>query len=163
MTLKMVTPEFVLLHPTLLNPAPPTIVIAEIPGYIEDASVLIEGYLETAYPDPPEDDTASDPTVNPVPQPARIVCRRMVARALSTPEIDPRFDSYASAMGPLSHTKHVGQDVMGGGVWLTRQDKLILDGIPGTDSAVHMAMYDLPERNRGSVCGLRSLGVVGHP
>lgn len=163
MTLKMVTKEFVLLHPTLTTPSPPTTEANKIPGYIEDASVLIEGYLETAFPDPPEDATAEDPSVNPVPQPARIVCRRMVARALTSPAIDSRFDSYASTMGPLSHTKHVGADVMGGGVWLTKQDKMILDGIPGTDSAVHVAMFELEPHNRGTICGLHSLGVVGHP
>lgn len=137
MTLKMVTTAFVLLHPTLAGVTPPSTELAKVPGYIADASMLIEGYLERTYPDPPVNPT--DP--NPVPEPARIVCRRAVARALVTPDADPRFDSYASAMGSMSHTKHVGQDVMGGGVWLTRQDKMILDGIGNTDRIVHVPMF----------------------
>ncbi|MCV7010354.1 hypothetical protein [Mycobacterium gordonae] len=141
MTLKMVTTAFVLLHPTLAGVSLPSAELAKVPGLIEDASVLIEGYLERSYPDPPANPT--DP--NPVPEPARIVCRRAVARAVVTPDADPRFDSYASAMGSMSHTKHVRQDVMGGGVWLTRQDKMILDGIGSADRIVHVSMQ--PERS----------------
>lgn len=135
MTLKMVTTAFVLLHPTLHGVTLPQAELDKIPGYIADASGLIEGYLQRTFPDPPPTDT------NPVPEPARIVCRRVVARALIAPEIDPRFDTYASTMGPLSHTKHVAADVLGGGVWLTRQDKLILDGIPATNDAMNIPLF----------------------
>src|SRR4051812_14736980 len=131
MTLKMVTTAFVLLHPTLQGVDLPQAERDKLPGYIADASVLIEGYLQLSWPDPPANPT--DPS--PIPGAAQIVCRRVVARALTATPIDPSFDTYASTIGPLSHTKHVTSDVLGGGVWLTRQDRLILDGIPGTDEA----------------------------
>lgn len=140
MTLRMITATDVLLHPTLQGVQLPAPELAKIPGYIADASALIEGYLKRTFPDPP--DTDNPQTVNLVPDAARLVCRRMVARVLTSAPIDANFDAYASTMGPMSHTKHVAQDVLGGGVWLTNQDKVILNGITSAGvGVVNIPLY----------------------
>ncbi len=138
MTLRMIDAAFVLQHPTLQGVTLPSSELAKIPGYIADASALIEGYLQRAYPDPPNNPQA----VNPVPEAARTVCRRTVARVLTSTPVDPSFDSYAATMGPMSHTKHVAADALGGGVWLTNQDKVILNSITTTAlGVIHIPMY----------------------
>lgn len=101
-------------------------------GYIEEASVLIEGYLGHPF--------AIGETV---PNAAKLVCARMVARAITATPVDPNFESYGSSFGPMAHTKHVAQDVLGGGVWLTRQDKLILDGITTNAGMQSINLYAL--------------------
>jgi Phage protein Gp19/Gp15/Gp42 len=96
------------------------------------------GYLAHMY--------AADETV---PNAVVIVTARVVARALTTSPTDPNVDSYAStrAMGSFSasNTAHVAQDVLGGGVWLTRQDKMALDAIDGIGSqtAINVPLYRL--------------------
>jgi hypothetical protein len=89
-------------------------------GWITEASTLIEGYLRHTY--------TADETV---PDAARIVCARVVARALTTPVTTPNADRYDSTMGPFTASTQVTRDALGGGVWLTRQDKMALDSIPG--------------------------------
>lgn len=73
-----------------------------------------------------------------MPNAATIVCARVVARTLTSTPVEPNLDTYsrASAMGPFNHTdiRHVAQDVLGGGVWLTRQDKMALSSVGGTYS-----------------------------
>lgn len=128
-----------------------------IDGYIEEASILIEGYLGHTYPDPPTDIDVPNP--DPVPDAARIVCARVVARALTAGRVEPNFDSYtnAAAMGGMSYTntRHVAQDVLGGGVWLTRQDKMALDSIGGIYSKQsNVALYDAPRHPTGFVGAL---------
>ena len=93
---------------------------AQIPGWITEASTLIEGYLRHTY--------TADETV---PDAARIVCARVVARALTTPVTTPNADRYDSTMGPFTASTQMTRDALGGGVWLTRQDKMALDSIPG--------------------------------
>lgn len=111
---------------------------AQVDGYIEEASVLVEGYLGHTYADPPTD---GSPNPDPVPDAARLVAARVVARALTSTPVDPNFDSYSSAMGPFSHQKHVAQDVLGGGVWLTRQDKMALDAIDTNARISNISTY----------------------
>lgn len=144
-----------------------------IPGYIEEASILVEGYLGHTYPDPPTDPAVTNP--DPVPDGARIVAARVVARALladaanthnpgAGPVVDPNIDSITStrAMGGFSATKteHVAADVLGGGVWLTRQDKMALDSIGGAYSRQsNVAMYDVPRHRQGIVGAMFSSGI----
>lgn len=120
---------------------------AQLPGYIEEASTLVCGYLGHTY--------TADETV---PEAARVVCARMVARALTTSPVDPNASEYsrASAMGSFSATStaHVAADVLGGGVWLTKQDKMALDSIGAITrrTVVNLPMYatswcpDAPDR-----------------
>lgn len=110
---------------------------AEITGYIEEASVLVEGYLNHTFDDPPTD---GSPNADPVPDAARIVTSRVVARAMTSTPVDPNFDQYSSGMGPFTHSKHVAQDVLGGGVWLTHQDKMALDSITFAERISHVSM-----------------------
>jgi hypothetical protein len=143
------TPEDVLARPTLQDVTLSQTKQDQIPGYIEEASILVEGYLGHTYPDPPTDDT---PNPDPVPAAAKIVTARMVARALTATPVEGNFDTYGSTMGPFAHTKHVAADVLGGGVWLTRQDKMALDSIGGIYSLqTNVAMYDRPRYPVGIV------------
>jgi hypothetical protein len=131
----------VLARPTLIGVTLSDAKTASIPGYFSEASLLVQGYLGHTYPDPPTDGSTNP---DPVPGAARIVTARVVARALTATPVDPNFDRYGSTMGPFTHTKSVAQDVLGGGVWLTRQDKLALDAIGGTYSRMtNVAVYDL--------------------
>lgn len=108
---------------------------ASIPGFSDEASVLIEGYIGHTFAGTDDD---------PVPTAAVIVCARVVARALTATPVDPNFDAYGSTIGPFAHSKRVAPDVLGGGVWLTKQDKLALDSIGGAYSRMtNIALYDL--------------------
>jgi hypothetical protein len=125
----------VLARPTLIGVTLSDAKAASIPAYIEEASALVCGYLGHTFAGTDDD---------PVPNAARIVTARVVARALTATPVDGNFDTYGSTMGPFAHTKHVAQDVLGGGVWLTRQDKLALDSIGGTYSKMtNVPLYDL--------------------
>lgn len=130
-----------------------------IAGWIEEASVLVEGYLEHTYPDPPTDST--EPNPDPVPDAARIVTARVVARAYTTPAGPATGqDSSNSTMGPFSKSAHITQDALGGGVWLTNQDKLALDSIPGR-GLTNMALYEPRRYPVGSINMLH--GPTGRP
>lgn len=121
----------VMARPALAGLTLSTAQTASVDGYIDEASVLIEGYLGHTY--------AADETV---PDAARIVCARVVARALTATPVDPNFDRYDSTMGPFTQQKHVAPDVLGGGVWLTRQDKMALDAIGGVYSRMtNVSLY----------------------
>lgn len=151
------TPQDVLARPTLIGITITEDMTEQIPGYIDEASILIEGYLEHVYPPAPVDDS---PSPDPVPDAARIVCARVVARALTTTNTDPNYDSYTHSrnMGGFgaSNTAHVAADVLGGGVWLTKQDKMALDAISGIgqNQATNVAMYDVPKGVTGFVGAL---------
>lgn len=106
---------------------------AKIAGWITDASGLIEGYLQREFID-----------TDPIPKQATVVCARMVARALTTRQAPPTIDSVNSSMGPFAASQHITQDALGGGVWLTRQDRLLLDGIMKEPRMTNVAMYDAP-------------------
>lgn len=152
------TPEDVLARPTLIGITITEDMTEQIPGYIDEASILIEGYLEHVYPPAPLDETLPNP--DPVPDAARIVCARVVARALTAAKTDPNYDSYTASrnMGGFgaSNTAHVAADVLGGGVWLTRQDKMALDAISGIGQhqATHVPMFDVPKHVTGFVGAL---------
>ena len=92
----------VLARPTLIGVTLRDAQTASIPGYISEASLLVQGYLGHTYPDPPTDGSTNP---DPVPNAARIVCARVVARALTATPVDGNYDRYASAMGPFTHTK----------------------------------------------------------
>lgn len=126
--------------------------IANITGYIEEASILVEGYLNHTFDDAPE-----PPAINPdpVPDAARVVTARVVARAMTSAPVDPNFDQYSSGMGPFQHTKHVSQDVLGGGVWLTHQDKMALDSIEFAERISHVSIGHPARTVIGTVGALR--------
>lgn len=94
------------------------------PGSAEEASVIIEGFLERTW-----DDLAS------VPRNVRVVCSRMVARTFTTTGTPggqlggtmlPGTKSFNSSMGPMGHTTTFGDDVVFGSPWLSKADKVSL-------------------------------------
>lgn len=84
-----------------------------VDGLLEEAEVLIEGYLGHI----------------PVPVPRRVVvvASRMVARVLEQPDVDAFYaESVQHAAGPFSETKRYSTGASGGSPWLTAADKQAL-------------------------------------
>jgi hypothetical protein len=120
-------------------------------GLAEEATVLIEGYLDREWED---DDNDEDTVPAAVPLNVRVVCSRMVARALTsgpapgmpTGAMIPGTKSFNSSMGPMGHTTTFGDDVVFGSPWLSRADKVMLRRKMYVE---HVATY--PEKSVG--CG----------
>jgi hypothetical protein len=149
LSISLCTADDVLARPELAGVALSATQTAQLPGYIDEASTLVCGYLGHAYTGTSDD---------PVPNAARIVAARVVARALTSPRLDPNFDTYNSSMGPLAHTKHVAPDAIGGGVWLTRQDKLMLDSISTLPRFSNVALHAWPACQPITAAWLASVG-----
>ena len=83
-------------------------------GLIEEASILVEGYLERDFEGME------------VPRRVSVVVSRMVARVLQAPEASFSVDTVSNTAGPFarSHTYTTGGS--GGSPWLTKQDKTAL-------------------------------------
>lgn len=87
--------------------------LAIVDGLLEEAEVLIEGYLGE-IPDP-------------VPRRVTVVASRMVARVLSQPSEDAFFaESVQRSAGPFSETMRYSTGASGGSPWLTAADKQAL-------------------------------------
>lgn len=87
---------------------------ARVDGLLEEASVLVEGWMR-CVPDP-------------VPAAVKIVVSRMVARVFATAagDADPGVSGMQATMGPFTVNRSFSSDATSGGVWLTRQDKTML-------------------------------------
>lgn len=84
-----------------------------VEGLLEEAEVLIEGYLGRI----PE----------PVPRRVTVVASRMVARVLAQPDQEAFYaESVQHAAGPFSETKRYSTGASGGSPWLTAADKQAL-------------------------------------
>lgn len=87
-------------------------------GVVEEAGVLIEGYLRVEY----------DPTSNPAPRPVVIIASRVVARMIGDSlGLPAQADSLTRGMGSFSATTHLVADSTSGGPWLTKTDKMALE------------------------------------
>lgn len=112
--------------------------LAAWPGAAEEASVLIEGFLEREWT-----------VFGDVPRNVRIVCSRMVVRTF-TPAgesggqlggtLMPGTKSFNSSMGPFGHTTTFGDDVVFGSPWLSKADRLALR--KPRPQVTHEPMYD---------------------
>ena len=81
-----------------------------VDGLIEEAEVLIEGYLGKIP--------------HPVPRRVTVVASRMVARVLEQPDAEAFYaESVQHAAGPFSETKRYSTGASGGSPWLTAADK----------------------------------------
>jgi hypothetical protein len=83
-----------------------------VEGLLDEASVLVEGWL--GY------------TPDPVPDGVRIVVSRIAARAIGSDTSEPGLESVQATMGVFQVNRGYSSDVTSGGVWLTRNDKLML-------------------------------------
>lgn len=84
-----------------------------VDGLLEEAEVLIEGYLGLIP--------------SPVPRRVVVVASRMVARVLEQPDSEAFFaESVSHAAGPFSETKRYSSGASGGAPWLTSSDKQAL-------------------------------------
>jgi len=117
-------------------------------GLAEEATALIEGYLEHTFSGPDADD---DGVPDDAPQNVRVVASRMIARTFGTSGTPggvlggtmlPGTRSFNSSMGPMGHTTTFGDDVVFGSPWLSRADKLMLR--KPKKFVEHLPMY--PER-----------------
>lgn len=80
---------------------------------IEEASVLVEGYLGRV-PDP-------------VPRAVSVVVSRMVARVLQAPTPSFSVDTISQSAGAFSQSQKFTTGASGGSPWLTAQDKTVLN------------------------------------
>lgn len=84
-----------------------------VDGLLEEAEVLIEGYLGR-IPDP-------------VPRRVTVVASRMVARVLEQPDTEAFYaESVQHSAGPFAETKRYSTGASGGSPWLTAADKQAL-------------------------------------
>lgn len=84
--------------------------LAVVEGLLEEAEVLVEGYLGRI----PE----------PVPRRVTVVASRMVARVLEQPDAEAFYaESVQHSAGPFSETKRYSTGASGGSPWLTAADK----------------------------------------
>ena len=87
-----------------------------LPGIVDEASALLEGYLGVCYGD---DET--------VPTAVVVIASRVAARILTMPEGPAGLaDSRTSALGPFSATIQYSTDSSSGGPWLTKSDRIAL-------------------------------------
>lgn len=87
--------------------------IGVVDGLLEEAEILIEGFLGEI----------------PVPVPRRVtvVASRMVARVLEQPDREAFYaESVQHSAGPFSETKRYSTGASGGSPWLTAADKQAL-------------------------------------
>lgn len=87
--------------------------LAVVEGLLEEAEVLVEGYLGRI----PE----------PVSRRVSVVASRMVARVLEQPDAEAFYaESVQHSAGPFSETKRYSTGASGGSPWLTAADKQAL-------------------------------------
>lgn len=87
--------------------------IATAQGLLEEASVLVEGYLGRSFED--------------VPRPVSVVVSRMVARVLMAPAPSFSVDTISQTAGAFSQSQTFTTGAAGGAPWLTTQDKTVLN------------------------------------
>lgn len=86
--------------------------IATVEGLLEEASVLVEGYLGRSFED--------------VPRPVSVVVSRMVARVLQAPAPSFAVETLSQSAGAFSQSQKFTTGASGGSPWLTAQDKTVL-------------------------------------
>lgn len=86
-----------------------------LPGIVDEASVLIEGYLGVCYAEGAD-----------VPDAVTLVTSRVAARILTTSATPSQTDSLTRGMGPFSATQQFVADSTSGGPWLTKTDRIAL-------------------------------------
>lgn len=99
-----------------------------VEALIMQAGDLIEGYIGRTLP-------------NPIPEKITRLVARMVARAVNTdtaPGAIVGTTSVSFGAGPFSRSLNFADGSNDGGVWLTKQDKLILSGMTGKAFTVRM-------------------------
>lgn len=100
-----------------------------LPGLLAKASVIVEGYLGIVYE---PDDT--------IPSAVTIVVASMVARVLATTgTVAPGVSSEMVTAGPHQWQRSFRDDANSVEPWLTKADRIALQGIGGGD-AVSMAL-----------------------
>lgn len=99
-----------------LGRTPSTEESGRIPGLLAEASALVEAYLDQVLPDP-------------VPTNAVLVTSRMVARSLSVREDLTGVSQVQQTAGPFSMGRTMTSTAAAGGVYLSRQDRMLLSAL----------------------------------
>lgn len=100
--------------------------IERLPGLLEEASDLVEGYCGREF------------TV-PIPGPVTRRVARIVARSLGVDDDKLGLESTQMSAGPFQRTQNYSADSTAGGAWLTKGDKLVLRRY--RRGVVNVAMY----------------------
>jgi hypothetical protein len=130
MTSLLCTAADVRARPALANVTLTAVQTAAMPGLIEEASLLVAAYLQQI----------GHVLADTVPDEARVVTARVAARVLTGAARPAELDTVATSMGPLGHSGHVAADAIGGGVWLSKADKSILDQLTNRPGMTSMSM-----------------------
>lgn len=85
----------------------------DIESLIEEASVLVEGYLGRV--------------LDPIPRSVAVVVSRIVARVLQAPAQAFSVDTISQTAGAFSQSQKFTTGASGGAPWLTAQDKTVLN------------------------------------
>lgn len=96
--------------------------LALLPGLLEEASLLVEGYLGIVYKDP------SDPDGVPIPDAVVVVVSRIVARTFTAPSPQLLPEGARSA-GSGPYTVSFGDSRTN--LWLSKADKMTLKNVGG--------------------------------
>lgn len=86
-----------------------------LPGIVDEASALVEGYLGVCY-----DEAAA------VPEAVTVVTSRVVSRILTSTTMPSQAESSSRGMGPFSAQISYVADSTSGGPWLTKSDRMTL-------------------------------------
>lgn len=122
-----------------------------VPNALEEASVLVIGYLGC---DPTVRDTTVDPPTETVPDAARIVTARMVARLIeqqTSGAVPVGVQSYSTTTGPFGNSVTAVAGSNSGGPWVSAADKIMLKPLRcdsnayAVDTAPGAALIHSPE------------------
>lgn len=103
--------------------------LALLPGLLEEASLLVEGYLGIVYKDP------SGPDGVPIPDAVVVVVSRIVARTFTAPSPQLLPEGARSA-GAGPYTVSFGDSRTN--LWLSKADKTTLKNVGGGMTSVPM-------------------------
>lgn len=98
--------------------------IARLPGLLEEASAIVEGYMGVTYDDDPDTDNPAPPDV------VAVVVSKIVGRAFTTQTVE---GPSALQAGPFSVTYRDNTSL-----WLSKSEKLMLRNAGGGFTSVRL-------------------------
>lgn len=94
--------------------------LGRLPGLMQEASVLVEGYLGTVY-------SVGDV----IPEAVVVVTSRMVARVFSTPDVPDGVTAEMMTAGPFQLQRSFSDGTNSAEPWLSKNDKTALRLVVG--------------------------------
>lgn len=101
----------------------PSTAVQRLATNLQEATDLVEAYLERTYTGPPDEDGVPDD----VPGAVRRVTARVALRAFTDTPDNPGAVAETNLMGPFSHTINWSKEAQARDFYLTASDELRLD------------------------------------